>query len=41
VNLRLYAENLFDAFYIASSRNTVRNLPGAPFNLRGAVELAY
>lgn len=41
VNLRLYAENLFDVFYFASSRNTVRNLPGAPFNLRGTVELTY
>ena len=40
-NVRLYAENLFDAFYIVSSRNDVRNLPGAPFNLRGTVEWAY
>jgi hypothetical protein len=41
MNLRLYAENLFDAFYIASSRNTERNLPGAPFNLQGSVALTY
>ena len=40
-NVRLYAENLFDAFYIASSRNTERNLPGAPFNLRGTVAFVY
>ena len=37
----LYAENLFDAFYITSSRNTERNLPGPPLNLRGSVVLAY
>jgi hypothetical protein len=39
--MRLYAENVFDAFYIVSSRNTERNTPGAPFNMLGTVEVLY
>jgi iron complex outermembrane receptor protein len=41
IRLSLYAENLFDAWYITSSRNAQRNLPGAPFQLRGMASLAY
>jgi iron complex outermembrane receptor protein len=41
LQLGLYAENLFDAFYISSSRNTERNSPGAPFNLRGSARIVY
>ena len=41
IGLMLYYQNLFDAWYIESSRNTERNLPGAPFNLRGAASLTY
>ena len=41
LRLSLYAENLFDAFYIASSRSDVWNTPGAPLTFQGRATLVF
>ncbi len=41
LNVSLLAENLLDTFYIAAGKSDVANVPGAPFNMKGTVQVVY